>query len=50
MQVAAEPREAVRLGVARTGELYVPPTPQQEQQIRLAGQRAVADTLAKAGH
>jgi hypothetical protein len=48
VQVVAEAREAVRLGVARTGELYVPPTPQQELQIRLAGQRAVEAAMAQA--
>jgi hypothetical protein len=48
VQVAAEAREAVRLGVARTGDLYVPPTPQQELQIRLAGQRAVEAAMAQA--
>jgi hypothetical protein len=38
VQVAAEAREAVCIGVARSGELYEPPTRLQEWQIRYAGQ------------
>jgi hypothetical protein len=49
VQVAAEAHEAVRLGVAHTGELYEPPTRLEQWLIQYAGRRAVRTTLAKAG-
>ena len=47
-QVAAETREAARLGLlASRGEAGpVQPTAEQEQQIRLAGLRAIGNTAA----
>jgi len=47
-QVAAETREAARLGLlVSRGELGpVQPSVEQEQQIRLAGQRALGNTAA----
>jgi Tfp pilus assembly protein FimT len=46
-QVAAETREAARLGLLRYTQLGpVQATPEQEQQIRLAGLRAVKHSAA----
>lgn len=41
--VRAEGREAMRLGLLRGGEVTVFATPQQREQIRIAGLKAVAD-------
>lgn len=47
-QVMAEAREAQRLGVLPRGEASVFATPEQAEQIRLAGLRAIDPSLARA--
>jgi len=47
-QVAAETREAQRLGLIRYGEMgSIQPTAEQEQQIKVAGQRAVGSAVSE---
>jgi hypothetical protein len=48
VEVAAETREAMRLGLIPRGELYVVPTERQLELVRLAGERAVAQSGAVA--
>jgi hypothetical protein len=48
VEVAAETREAMRLGLIPRGELYVVPTERQLELVRLAGERAVAQSRAVA--
>lgn len=45
-RVAAEAREALRLGLIAPSEVQVAPTAAQLEQIRIAGDRAVGRTLA----
>ncbi len=47
-QIVAEAREAQRLGLTGGGELLRIATPAQAEQIRMAGERAVATTVATA--
>lgn len=47
-QVAAEAREAQRLGLLDAGEVTKFATPAQAEQIRMAGERAVATMTAQA--
>jgi hypothetical protein len=47
-QVVAEAKEAMRLGLLEGGEVIKFATPEQAEQIRLAGERAVATRVAQA--
>jgi hypothetical protein len=47
-QVVAEAKEAQRLGLLEGGEVIKFATPEQAEQIRLAGERAVSTRVAKA--
>lgn len=48
LEVAAETREAMRLGLIPRGELYAVPTETQLELVRLAGERALANSRAVA--
>ena len=48
VRVVAEAREALRLGLIGPSEVTPQPTAAQVEQIRVAGERAVADRLAAA--
>lgn len=47
-QVVAEAREAQRLGLLESGEVIKIATPAQAEQIRMAGERAIATLTAQA--
>jgi hypothetical protein len=48
-QVVAELQEARRLGLVAHGDQHVLPTAQQNEQVRLAGLRAIDRNMAQAG-
>jgi hypothetical protein len=48
VEVRAETREAMRLGLIPRGEQYAVPTPSQLEQVRVAGERALAQSRAVA--
>jgi hypothetical protein len=48
LEVRAETREAMRLGLIPRGEQYAVPTEAQIEQVRLAGERALAQSRALA--